>query len=398
MTALSRLARVKGRDKPAVLLTTVNAALQRVPARDLIGKQALSAAPGNVLGMEGVVRWLELNGFIRASTVRESGDYAVRGGILDLFAPGMDLPVRLDFFGDTLETIRSFDPETQRTVDGDARARSRAGRRIPAHHRHHPALPHRLCRGVRRRRSATTCSTRRSAKAAAIPAWSTGCRCSTTSSTRCSTTCRARRWCSKRWPRTPRASGWRRSRLLRGAQGGARRATSGAPYKPLPPDRLYLPEAEWAERLKTAALARLTPFAVPDEGGATVDVGARAGPQFRRRARRERRRRVRCRDASTSRRCRRPASASSIALWSEGARERMSHVLAEHGLHNLTPVGVVAGGAGAAEAAGRARGAGARRRLRDRRRRRHQRAGHPRRPAGAAAARVASAPRISSPR
>ena len=116
MTALSRLARVKGRDKPAVLLTTVNAALQRVPARDLIGKQALSAAPGNVLGMEGVVRWLELNGFIRASTVREPGDYAVRGGILDLFAPGMDLPVRLDFFGDTLETIRSFDPETQRTV------------------------------------------------------------------------------------------------------------------------------------------------------------------------------------------------------------------------------------------------------------------------------------------
>jgi transcription-repair coupling factor (superfamily II helicase) len=116
MTVLSRLARIKGRDKPAVLLTTVNAALQRVPARDLIGKLALSAAPGNVLGMEGIVRWLELNGFNRASTVREFGDYAVRGGILDLFASGMDLPVRLDFFGDTLETIRSFDPETQRTV------------------------------------------------------------------------------------------------------------------------------------------------------------------------------------------------------------------------------------------------------------------------------------------
>ena len=65
--------------------------------------------------MAGVVEWLELNGFSRASTVREAGDYAVRGGILDLFAPGMDLPVRLDFFGDTLETIRSFDPQTQRS-------------------------------------------------------------------------------------------------------------------------------------------------------------------------------------------------------------------------------------------------------------------------------------------
>ena len=116
MTALSRLARIKGRERPAVLLTTVNAALQRVPARELIAKQALSAAPGNAIGMEGVVRWLELNGFNRAWTVREFGDYAVRGGILDLFASGMDLPVRLDFFGDTLETIRSFDPETQRTV------------------------------------------------------------------------------------------------------------------------------------------------------------------------------------------------------------------------------------------------------------------------------------------
>ena len=66
--------------------------------------------------MAGVIEWLELNGFNRASTVREPGEYAVRGGIVDLFAPGIDAPVRLDFFGDTLETIRSFDPETQRTT------------------------------------------------------------------------------------------------------------------------------------------------------------------------------------------------------------------------------------------------------------------------------------------
>ena len=117
MTALSRLARVKGRDRPSVLLTTVNAALQRVPARDLVATQSLSVAPGNVLDMEGITRWLELNGFTRASTVREPGDYAVRGGIIDLYAPGMAEPVRLDFFGDTLESIRSFDPETQRSTD-----------------------------------------------------------------------------------------------------------------------------------------------------------------------------------------------------------------------------------------------------------------------------------------
>src|SRR6267154_101470 len=117
MTALSRLARLKGRDRPSALLTTVNAALQRVPARSLVATQSLSAAPGNVIDMNEITIWLEHNGFSRASTVREPGDYAVRGGIIDLYAPGMAEPVRLDFFGDTLETIRSFDPETQRTTD-----------------------------------------------------------------------------------------------------------------------------------------------------------------------------------------------------------------------------------------------------------------------------------------
>src|SRR3954469_15087066 len=117
MTTLSRLAPLKGRDRPGVVLTTVNAALQRVPARDLLATQSLSAAPGNVLAMDGVTKWLELNGYNRASTVREPGDYAVRGGIVDLYPPGMTDPVRLDFFGDTLQSIRSFDAETQRSMD-----------------------------------------------------------------------------------------------------------------------------------------------------------------------------------------------------------------------------------------------------------------------------------------
>ncbi len=117
MMALARLARVKGRERPAVLLTPVNAILQRVPPRETLARQSLSAAPGNLLAMSGVIAWLELNGFTRSGTVREAGDYAVRGGIVDLFAPGMADPVRLDFFGDTLELIRSFDPETQRTTE-----------------------------------------------------------------------------------------------------------------------------------------------------------------------------------------------------------------------------------------------------------------------------------------
>src|SRR5947209_7366167 len=117
MITLSRLARLKGRERPGIVLTTVNAALQRVPARDMIAAQSLSAAPGKVRAMDGVTKWLELNGYNRTSTVREPGDYAVRGGIVDLYAPGMGDPVRFDFFGDTLESIRTFDAETQRSMD-----------------------------------------------------------------------------------------------------------------------------------------------------------------------------------------------------------------------------------------------------------------------------------------
>ncbi len=87
-----------------------------------------------------------------------------------------------------------------------------------------------------------------------------------------------------------------------------------------------------------------------------------------------------------------------IALWSDGSRERMAHVLAEHGLANLAQRRVVAAGAGAAAPASRARRARPRGRFRDRRRRGHQRAGHSRRAAGAAAPRSRSARKISSPR
>src|SRR5262249_57693644 len=55
---------------------------------------------------------------------------------------------------------------------------------------------------------------------------------------------------------------------------------SGPPYKPLPPERLYLGEAEWRARLETAALARLTPFAVPEGQGPLIDVGTKQGRNF----------------------------------------------------------------------------------------------------------------------
>ncbi len=122
MLVLSRLARSRSSsDRPRILSTTVSAILQRVPPRDTVARESFSAAPGNSVSTDDLAAWLETNGFLRSDVVRDTGEYAVRGGIVDLFAPGMPAPVRLDFFGATLESIRPFDPETQRST-GQLRA------------------------------------------------------------------------------------------------------------------------------------------------------------------------------------------------------------------------------------------------------------------------------------
>ncbi len=117
MTALARLAGTRSAaDRPRLLSTTVDAVTQRVPPLRKLAAESFSAAPGNAVDMDALAAWLESNGFARASTVSDTGEYAVRGGIVDLFPAGLAQPVRLDFFGDTLESIRAFDPETQRTT------------------------------------------------------------------------------------------------------------------------------------------------------------------------------------------------------------------------------------------------------------------------------------------
>ncbi len=115
IATLARLARLKGLTKPLIILTTVNAVLQRVLPKDYMAKTAVRISSGASIGMNAIAERLEGAGFNRSGTVMEPGEYAMRGGILDMFPPGQGRPVRLDFFGDTLESIRVFDPVTQRT-------------------------------------------------------------------------------------------------------------------------------------------------------------------------------------------------------------------------------------------------------------------------------------------
>src|SRR3569832_943365 len=70
---------------------------------------------GQVVDSEKLIQWASLNGYLRVPTVRETGEYAVRGGIIDLYPASLETPLRFDFFGQQLETIRSFDPGTQRS-------------------------------------------------------------------------------------------------------------------------------------------------------------------------------------------------------------------------------------------------------------------------------------------
>jgi transcription-repair coupling factor (superfamily II helicase) len=103
--------------KEFVLLTTLNAATQRVPAREVLREAAFTARVGNRID-EGALRgFLVRMGFSQSPTVLEPGDYAIRGGIIDIYPPGDGGPVRLDLFGDILDGARRFDPATQRTIE-----------------------------------------------------------------------------------------------------------------------------------------------------------------------------------------------------------------------------------------------------------------------------------------
>jgi transcription-repair coupling factor (superfamily II helicase) len=337
MTALSRLARARDGARPSVLLTTVNAALQRLPARGFVAHQCLSVAPGQVLAMDDITQWLELNGFMRASTVREAGDYAVRGGIIDLYAPGMAEPVRLDFFGNTLETVRSFDAESQRTTDqlraldlvpvAEFQLTSETIRRFRLGYVAAfgaPAPDDMLYHAVSEGR-------RQAGMEHWLPLFHDQLETLFDYVTGCPVVLE------------PLAEDAARERLrqIEDYYEARRQALtqrgSGPPYHPLPPERLYLSEAEWGARLEAVPLARLTPFAVPEGQGPAIDAGTKQGRNFAA----ERAEPGRNVFEAVSRHVGALKAARKrvvIALWSEGTRERMGHVLAEHALAELATV------------------------------------------------------------
>ena len=105
-----------GDQSPGIILTTISALLQRVPPRRIFAGASLRFGTGGETQRDKLLHYLEENGYGRSDTVMEPGEYAIRGSIIDLFPPGRGEPLRLDFFGEDLDGIRSFEPFSQRTT------------------------------------------------------------------------------------------------------------------------------------------------------------------------------------------------------------------------------------------------------------------------------------------
>jgi len=106
---------------PQLMVTTANAVSQRTLTPFRIRQLVARLAPGERIGRDRLAELLQANGYVRVETVADSGEFAVRGGLVDLFPSGEEQALRLDFFGDEIESVRTFDPADQRTtgrVDG----------------------------------------------------------------------------------------------------------------------------------------------------------------------------------------------------------------------------------------------------------------------------------------
>jgi transcription-repair coupling factor (superfamily II helicase) len=331
ITTLARLAEKPG--QPRILLTTVNALVQLVPPRSAFRDASLVLTAGADIAPDRLARFLDANGYGRAGTVMEPGEYAIRGGIIDIFPAGEADPVRLDLFGDTIESIRNFDPGTQRSagkrqrlvlrpvsevpLDKDAVSRFRAGWRdafgqdaaddpiyqAVSDGRRHAGIEHWVPLFHPAMETLLDHLTDGDAKGAASVSLD------------------------------HQADAVLAARLEMIADHFAARTMvprdGEVPYRPLPPDRLYLNRAGWDAMLSDGPLQAFTPFARPD-GAAGVDGGGRPGPifaqgtggpgvgifdQLRAQAARwtEEGRRI------------------VIAAWTRGSRERLAHLMREHG-------------------------------------------------------------------
>ncbi|HYM18991.1 MAG TPA: transcription-repair coupling factor [Micropepsaceae bacterium] len=348
LATLAALAARNATSHACLVVTTVNACLQRVPPRDFIARASFSAKTGANVDRDALTAFLAGNAYSRTGTVREPGEYALRGGIVDLWPPGSEEPLRLDFFGPELESIRRFDAESQLStgteeritllpasetpLDPDAISRFRSGYvaafggvtdddplyEAVSAGRKHAGQEHWLPLFYDHLDTLFT-------YAGHAPAFL---------SPHIDEAKKARLELIADYYATREA--------LRTGKGPV--GAISAPYKPLKPNALYLRDAEWDKALAARPVRSLSPFTAPDSTTAT-DAGGRPGRDFAPERAQEGRGekpagRVNIFEAAAAHivGVQKSGKRVVIACWSEGSAERMGGVLADHGLEAVKRV------------------------------------------------------------
>ncbi len=332
--------------KPAVIVTTINALLQRVPPKDAVAGASFFAKNGAEVDREALVTFLSGNGYVRTGTVREPGDFALRGGIVDLWPPSYGKgaeaqPLRLDFFGSTLDAIRRFDAETQLSDKGSVgEIELLPASEVPL--------------------NAEAISRFRSGYVAAFgPAGDDPLYESVSAGRKAQG---MEHWLPLFYPHLDTVFDYLpRCLVLLGHQTeeakAARlelvadyydtreqfrrtppeeQAVKAPPYKPLKPETLYLNDAEWKAALAKHLVRDLTPFQAP-ESKTSVDAGGRQGRDFAP-ERTGGNLNVFQAAADHLKALQAAKKRVLVASWTEGSAERMGGVLSDHGLPVLRKI------------------------------------------------------------
>jgi transcription-repair coupling factor (superfamily II helicase) len=324
----------KGIDGPALIVTSVPAILQRVPPRAAIAEASFSAKAGEEVDREALVAFLAGNGYARAGTVRDPGDFALRGGIVDLWPPGSEEPLRLDFFGETLEAIRQFDPANQLSNDSVERVVL-----LPASEAPLGQKP------VSRFRAGYVAAFGPSGDDPLYESVSAGRKAQG-----------MEHWLPLFYDGLDTLFDYLpRSLVMLGHQAEEAKAArlevisdcydtreqfrhqepdaksfKAAPYKPLKPETLYLTDKEWKAALARHLVRDLTPFQAP-ESKTSVDAGGRQGRDF---APERTGGNLNVFQAAADHLLALQTAGKRVlvASWTEGSAERMGGVLSDHGI------------------------------------------------------------------
>nr|WP_246160430.1 transcription-repair coupling factor [Aureimonas fodinaquatilis] len=338
LAAMGAIANLRQSPHRALILTTANALLQRMPALDVLAKETIHAKASGRISMNHIVDALQRGGFDRVATVREKGEFAVRGGILDLFAPGDEEPLRLDFFGDTLETIRTFDPASQRTS---------------GHRKVFELAP---VSEVMLRDEAISRFRSNYIKRFGAAARDDGLYASISEGKRFAG---MEHWLPLFHEKVDtlfdyvegfplvldhlliEAVGERRTLIMdyyeARRRGIAGQSAGGVPYNPVAPDELYLTVDEVALRVAGAEPVRISAYAQSDAGTDVVNLDVTHGRNF---AGERQAGDVNVFNAAVEHIANLRAGGKQVILaaWSEGSRDRLTQVVEEHGLGNIKPV------------------------------------------------------------